>query len=290
MDRMPPPLLPPPSTRLVRLFVAIVLPLVCAACDKSPSPAPQPGAKPGYATGKLASASGGPLTDVTVSLSAFLADNTAYSKEFEIKGPASEYALQIPDGMYNTPMARVGVWYGDRWYDLPLAATDGTREWPAQRNSKQGLVRDFVFRISGLRPGGNTNEPEDYWGGTVHFDKGGDLGEFAKIEITLKPDGPLIDGSGGQTLLFKRELPWRKPQDHLLYDIPLGKYTATAKLLFGSRPKSLKLISYTIDPQKPEEVPAPEKSTTSVPIEFQTQQVKPGEFRKLIPNLVAFPP
>jgi len=280
-------MLPPRSIR----FACVVLPLICAACDKfGTSTPPQPGAKPGYATGKLGTSAGKPLTDVTLSLSAFLADNTAYAKEFDIKGPAGEYAIAVPEGMYNTPAARVGVWYADRWYDLPLAATDGTREWPAQRNSKQGLVRDFVFRISGAKPGANAMEPDDYWGGTVHFDKGGDLGEIAKIEITLTPDGPLIDGSEGQALVFKRDLPWRKPQDHLLYDIPLGKYTATAKLMFGTRPKSLKLISYTIDPQQPEEVPTPQKSTTAVKIEFQTQQVKPGEYRLLIPNLVAFPP
>jgi hypothetical protein len=273
------------------LLSCVTLVAALVGCDKAGSPAaqsPQPGAKPGYATGKLADARGKPLTDVTISLSAFLADNTAYSKDFAIKGPAGEYAMQIPDGAYNTPMARAGVWYNERWYDLPLAAADGTREWPAQRDSKDGLVRDFVFRINGAKPGGSPIEPDDYWGGSVHFDKGGDLGEFAKIEITLKPDGPLIDGGTGQTLVFNRELPWKRPQDHLLFDIPLGKYTATAKLLYGSRPKALKLVCYTIDPQKPEEVVIPDKATNSVTVEFQTREYKPGRFRVLVPNLVAF--
>lgn len=273
------------------LLLAVLAAAVSIGCDKFKSAPPaQPGAKPGHATGKLADAHGKPLTDVTLSFSAFLADNTAFAKEFPIKGPAGEYAIAVPDGMYNTPQGRVGAWYNDKWYDLPLAAADGSREWPAQRNSKQGLVRDFVWRISGLKPAGNPLEPGDYWGGAIHFDKGGDLGDFAKIEITLKPEGPLVDGSEGQTLVFVRELPWKRPQDHLLLDVPLGKYTATAKLLFGTRPKNLKLVAYTIDPQNPVEVPTPEKSTIAVTIEFQTQMVKPGEYRLLVPNLVAFPP
>jgi hypothetical protein len=59
--------------------------------------------------------------------------------------------------------------------------------------------------------------------------------------------------------------------------------------MYGTRPKSLRRASYTIDPNNPQ-VPSPEKLPTKVPVEFECVQVKPGQWRVLQPNLVAFQP
>ena len=77
---------------------------------------------------------------------------------------------------------------------------------------------------------------------------------------------------------------------YLMLDVPLGRYIATARLMYGSRPKSLRLATYTIDPGNPN-VTSPEKlPTTKVPVEFDCVQSKPGQWRLLQPNLVAFQP
>jgi hypothetical protein len=260
-----------------------------AGCDRGEGVAPDPSAKPGRLSGKLSDARGKPLRDVTVTVFGFSDKGEPVNKEVTVEGPAGEYEIELPPGKYNTPTARIGVEYNERWYVLPLAAADDSREWPEQRDSRKGLVRDFVWRISGPVPGGDPLRESGHWGGTIHFDKGADLGDLATIEITLTPEGPLIDGSQGKPVTYERKLPWKRHEDHLLFDVPLGRYQATAKVLYGTRPKPLRLASYTIDPSRPE-MPSPDRLPTKVPVEFECHQPKPGVWKILNPNLIAFPP
>ena len=279
-------------TRLALQNVALfAIALFISACDKSGSTAPPPpGAKAGHLTGKLADAQGKPLSNVTIKVVGYSTNGEVVRKEKVIKGPASEYDIEVPDGKYDTPTARIALEYNDRWYDLPLAAADGTREWNEQHDSSQGLVRDFVWKISGRSPYGGANEPGGYWGGTVMFDIGALVGDFASMEVTLTPNGPLIDGSEGKPLSFQRKLPWSKKEDHYLFDVPIGRYTATARVLFGSSPKPMRLVCYTIDPTNPTEIRTPDKMPIKIPVEFECQEVKKGEWQLLMPNLTAFPP
>jgi hypothetical protein len=252
---------------------------------------PQAGAKPGHLVGKLADAHGRPLSNVTVMVFGFSDRGEPVTREKKVTGPAAEYDIELPEGKYNTPVARIDVDYNGRRYVLPLAAADGTREWLEQRESRGGMVRDFVWRISGPIPGGDPATPAGYYGGTIQFDKGEDLGDIATVEITLTPDGPLIDGNPGQPVTFTRKLPWRRHEDHYLFDVPLGKYTATAKLAFGSTPKAMRVWCYTIDPTRPdEELKTPEQLHAKATVEFIGIEPKPGEFRLLQPNLIVFPP
>jgi hypothetical protein len=274
------------------LFFSVTLVvLVLAGCDRNGgSAAAPPGAKPGHLTGKLADTHGKPLSGVTISVFGFSPNGEMIKRDVHIKGPATEYDIPLPEGKYDTPTARIGVEYNDRWYDLPLAAADGTREWPQQGEARVGMVRDFVWKISGRSPSGESEDPTGYWGGTLQFDKGADLGDTATLEITLQPDGPLIDGSEGKPLTFTRKLPWKRREDHYLLDVPIGKYTATGKTLFGTNPKPLRLVSYTIDPTDLEQSTNVPKPTPRVTVEFECIEIKTGQWKLLIPNLVAFPP
>jgi hypothetical protein len=278
--------------RTVTVATSLGLLIALAACDRdaTSSAPPPPGAKPFRLIGKLADERGNPLSNVTVSIFGFSEKGEAVNRQVFVAGPAREYDMELPEGKYATPMARVGVEYNDRWYELPLAAADGTREWTEQKDSRRGLVRDFVWRISGPIPGGQTNAPAGYWGGSVHFDKAGELGDFATIDIVLKPVGPLIDGSEGKPLAFTRRIPWEKPDDHYLIDIPIGKYTASARQAFGTKPKPLRLVSYTVDPANLEPQTAERTPAATATIEFEQSEPKPDEFKLLAPNLVAFPP
>lgn len=263
--------------------------LLLQACDKSSSTPPPPGAKPGHLIGKLSDGQGKPLSNVTIKVFGFSTKGDVVKIEKKFPGPASEYDIEVPDGKYDTPIARIAVEYNQRKYDLPLAAADNTREWNEQHDSQGGMVRDFIWKIAGRAPGGNSNEPSGYWGGTIQFDIGALMGDYANIEITLTPDGPLIDGSEGKPLTFNRKLPWQKKEDHFLLDIPIGKYNANAKVLFGPSPKPLGLVCYTVDPTNPD-APTPDKIRPKVPVEFECREIKAGEWKLLMPNLTAFPP
>src|SRR5882672_10854490 len=102
------------------LLAALVLTL--AACDQSKSGSdapPPPGAKAGHLTGKLSDSQGKPLSNVTVSVFGFSEGGEPVTREAKVAGPAGAYDIELPPGKYNTPTARIGVNYNDRWYDLP---------------------------------------------------------------------------------------------------------------------------------------------------------------------------
>jgi hypothetical protein len=268
----------------------LILMTALAGCDRKSGSGgpPPPGAKPGHLTGKLSDAQGRPLSNVTVSVFGFSNNSEPVHRDVKIIGPAAEYEIPLPDGKYDTPTARIDVDYNGRTYNLPLAAADGTREWAEQKQPNDGMVRDFVWRISGRSPNGDAQSARGYWGGTILFDKAGDLGDTATIEIILTPDGPLIDGTPGQPLTFTRKLPWQRQDEHLLLDIPIGKYTATARKMFGSNPKPLKLVVYTVDPAA-SDAPPPSPVQTAT-LDFESREVKPGQFELAVPNLIIFAP
>lgn len=279
-----------------RLWNALVSLGVLAAaalvgCDKKDPGGPGSGGQAAIASGKLSDASGGALSGVTILLNGFpKGAGDPIHRYVGQWGYVKEYSIPLPEGMYNAPRAIIGIGYHDRWYELPLADVEGLVEWPHMRDSKDGLRRDFTWKISGPKPGGDPNSPEGYWGGSIYFDKGGDLGDVANIEITLRPDGPLIDGSAGEVIVRKVKLPWKRPYDHYLFDIPLGRYIASAKVLYGKNPKPLRLVSYTVDPNDPEASQESRKPLNTTLVEFEPLEGKNGEVKLGVPTLVAFPP
>lgn len=94
---------------------------------------------------------------------------------------------------------------------------------------KRGAVRNFKFRLSGPIPDAGADA---YFGGEVRLlhpgwdDDGVVDWDESRVEVTLVPDGPLVDGSKGKTVVRTT-----RPGDAFLYDIPLGHYRATAVLL-----------------------------------------------------------
>lgn len=110
----------------------------------------------------------------------------------------------------------------------------------------KGIVKDFVWKLAGsmgikaLDP----NDPSLHYGGSlsVFGESPGSVSDRLKLadgftlEVTLTPDGPLIDGSAGQPVTFKHQyakgtLNFNPENQRTFIDIPLGKYTATVKAI-----------------------------------------------------------
>src|SRR5438105_811613 len=164
------------TARLVLGILALaIMALSGIACDRNGSGAGGSqgrAGKPGHLTGKLSDAQGRPISNVTVSIFGFTDNGEPVTRETKVPGPATEYDLELPSGKYGTPTARIAVDYNGRHYELPLAAADGTKEWLDQKESRLGMVRDFIWKIAGPVPGGDPISPNGYWGGTIEFDKG----------------------------------------------------------------------------------------------------------------------
>jgi hypothetical protein len=97
-------------------------------------------------------------------------------------------------------------------------------------NARSGVTRNFIWKIRG-----ESDQPTGYggdqtWGGTVRFEtlsygKGSLEDRSARVQITLVPEGPLIDGSAGKTITRTVRI------EEGLDDIPVGYYRMTAALL-----------------------------------------------------------
>lgn len=170
----------------------------------------------------------------------------------EGEGHDGAYAIknQSPDVIViRYAHARIHVSYRGAAYLLPLAPTDnkpddmGADEWRA--DVQKGAVRDFIFKLTGTQPGHKVVDPASvpdndsydvkngFWGQTVRvYLEDGVFQAGSTVEITLVPDGPLIDGSAGKTIT--RPIPLKEPGSYYyLYDLPLGTYTTTARLAVG---------------------------------------------------------
>ena len=252
-------------------------------------------------TGKLVDAAGKPLSNVKVAVFGYPhGRHESFTNTFDFPGPADKYSVDVPEGTYDAPRGNISVNYNGRTFVLPLAAADNTLDWGDQKESKSGLTRDFVWRISGQRPTklGESKEAAGFWGASINLDKGAEIGDFGTIEVTLTPDGPLIDGSQGKVVTFRRAVPWQKHEDHLLADIPIGRYVATAKFVSGGgggseKPKALRVVVTSGNPRNLEEL-SPQTTQASVVIEFEQMDPKPGiepgrEPKFYVPTLLVFP-
>ena len=157
------------------------------------------------------------------------------------------YSQEVPDGVYKI-YGFIDLDYNGRAYHLPLHPEDN-KDVHTSHGSRKGVVKNFVWKLTGLKPGSDKKFPTSYYGGTLevsdtqHYNNGKRLLDRypgATVSVTLKPRGPLLDGSKGAPLNFEADVAqldgWPK-----FFDVPVGKYAATAKLVLPDGEVPLKL-------------------------------------------------
>ncbi|MFT3911901.1 MAG: carboxypeptidase-like regulatory domain-containing protein [Ferruginibacter sp.] len=99
---------------------------------------------------------------------------------------------------------------------------------------QDGAIRNFSWKLSGQNPGGG------YYGENVAvYSEPGSVFNMSDVEITLTPDGPIVDGSIGQPVT--RQLIDIGGGEDGINDVPLGKYMITAKNLASGQPLEIRL-------------------------------------------------
>ena len=174
----------------------------------------------------------------------------------EADGRAGVYSVRVVDSFdHKTPtVARiVGVSatatlsYRGQKYVVDLFPTDGKRDGTDKGDfrgdSARGVVRHFVLKLSGPRPGHardtayvtcRCSEGAGYfYGGTVDaviddLTVSG-LTDASKLVFTLTPTGPLLDGSRGIPIVRTASAGGVRPTI-FMRSIPVGYYTATARI------------------------------------------------------------
>lgn len=222
-------------------ILALGAAIACAQSANGPAGAPLT-PQPGYIIGRALFEDGRPIPEFTVSA------ESGFGPAGKAQGSAGRYSIHVTNSgifIVQNIIAKAVISYQGQTYVLPLHPVDGLPDGAAADNFRgdvtKGVVRDFVFRLTGIAPGRQTNPPPqnvtdtDSVSARASFEGCQMMIEFARetaelvngaaVQITLTPSGPLIDGSTGRTIT--RAIAKANPDSsYYFYDIPLGVYTA----------------------------------------------------------------
>jgi hypothetical protein len=170
---------------------------------------------------------GRPLNGVQV-----FADHTLYynTNARGVSDSTGRYRIDVsqPTGSWHA-LAQLRRNYHGQTYTFALDPNDDT---PFAGSA--GAVRNFIWRLSGSKPDG-----EGVYGGlvTVYADYANFTLVMRDVELTLVPDGALVDGSTGAPIT--RRLLHTADGDAMV-DVPVGRYTITARYVpVGGTPRTL---------------------------------------------------
>ncbi|MBB5208383.1 carboxypeptidase regulatory-like domain-containing protein [Chiayiivirga flava] len=197
--------------------------LACAAT--APAQSPQPGSM----LGRAVDARGAPLAGVEV-----IADNTQFYdiNAIGVTDAEGRYAVDTrhPPGTW-VGSARITRTYNGKRFVLELDP-DSVDAFAGN----VGAVRNFTWKLSGERRDGLGT----YGMSVIYYFEGFEdpqfPGEFLDtdfVELTLTPVGPLVDGSVGAAIVARGE---RTPDGPAVRDVPIGRYTITARYLAPGLP------------------------------------------------------
>jgi hypothetical protein len=211
--------------------------------------------KSGWVIGTITNSKGKPLSGALVRVGGIV--NGGNLGSFETKTDAKgQYKLKVTDGYYH-----VNAWYFPKYQgaqtSLPLYPVD--KDQTKEQFSKDGIVKDFIWKISGPMPVKRpVLAPNEYYGGVVIFN-GQDINSTkvlsnppagSIVELIFTPVGPLIDGTKGKVITRKKKLSKSlmelhpKQEERLVFDIPIGKYKITAKVTEpNKKPRTLRVAT-----------------------------------------------
>jgi hypothetical protein len=150
------------------------------------------------------------------------------------------YEVPVPLGGCTVYCAGYAVNYHGVRYALPLHAADGSLDII---DKNKGDIENFVLLSYGIANESSVSENPVYSGGyfgasfTVgyasrepddpsypHY-----LNLGADIEVTLTPDGPLLDGSTGRPLIIRGKVTYRGYMQ--VNNVPIGQYKISVRMI-----------------------------------------------------------
>lgn len=198
------------------LLLLAIQALLCTACTKTGDdtiPGTNPPNTRGIANGTVKYANGNPIANAEVVI-----ENTVLynSYVYATTNAQGVYSKAVPAGSWK-PSVVITKEFMDHSYSFDLHPDNAE---PFSGTS--GGTRNFTWKLSGAKPAGG------YYGANVGvYGEPGEVLSMNDVELTLTPDGPLLDGSLGQTII--RSLIDIGGGEDGIRDVPIGKYIITAK-------------------------------------------------------------
>jgi len=234
---------------------------VAAPVHKSTPIAPI-AARSGHIVGRAVTIDGAPIPSFTILYSGFedgklaatYADGSlAETINTSAQGQNGRYSIKVPPGAYRVSGYVTYHYHGNIYnFDMYLENEPAHHDYSGLGLDKlgRGLVRNFRLSMTGKKPGADEGYEEGYYdaytGGLIKIDPeeveytiGGPnppnlVAEYpadSKIEMTLVPQGPLVDRTTGSTVVQSIRLGDYGKWFSCLRAIPVGQYSATARLV-----------------------------------------------------------
>jgi hypothetical protein len=221
------------------------------AMPKIPS-FPQLAKKPGYLRGYVKNSAGKPLVGAKVmalssAVGGFGSGTTGETNE------QGYYEIKLPYGVARYWCAGYAVTYHGVRIANTLHPADGKM---SDFDTKQGAVKNWVFLPYGIVDEASVSDSPKYSGGyygasfTVGYwtddtnpnrpHQPGNIAIGDTVEVTLTPQGPLIDGSTGRTIILRNKAT-SAYSGFQVNNVPVGRYTISAKLIHDGQTENLRL-------------------------------------------------
>lgn len=237
-----------PVSRLLTILVLLAAGL--AGCGDDPaSSTGTTSPVAGHIKGKVVNSRGQGLQGVKVSFNTVTFGGGVSTAATATTTADGTYDVELPKGNYGVK-AEYTITYNGRQYREYMSPDDGVNG-ELIHDSEKGYVKNFTWKISGEIPGYAhvPGEPHHYGGfidlqheGAYNYANGQSqtpvvepipLG--SKVEVTLTPDGPLLDGSQGQAITRTHQIgageTYWYSSEYDLMDIPVGRYNVSAVLI-----------------------------------------------------------
>ena len=265
----------------IRFMVIVWCGSVWAGCDRKESSSAGPGApgaggggaaaivsespEAGVIKGTAVDSIGRPIKSFGGSLSGYSL-KSGQNQSADFAGAAGAYRVNPGPGQFSI-RAWTDVEYNGRQYRIDLHPVDG-KPLLFKHDTTSGIIKNFVWKLEGFRPGTDERSDDRYYshyGGSLMFSVEGNAAAYqtevlnnysakpepklpadSTIEVTLTPEGALIDGSPGKPIVLQEKpAAWKGYMDRVTRGIPIGKYRATAEetTAVGAK-KPLRLVTY----------------------------------------------
>jgi hypothetical protein len=226
-----------------------------AAAAASMPTFPRLTAGPNQATGVVLNMSGRPLPGARIRFWRMTPQGAILEYVARTNAQGVYTVSMPPSDDYRIDNATALVSYGEQRYYLPLRpeGDDGSFFDRDAIDITRGYVKNFVLPVSGyISDEEDPKEALSYYGGSLYFrakvrivipndpdpaltagaNGSGALPEGTRIQLTLTPQGPLLDGSAGRPVSFDLQVRnnGRNAFETTIRDIPLGAYTAQARV------------------------------------------------------------
>lgn len=213
------------------VFIITLQVLLLAACTEKDTDVIVPGStasstiEKGTVKGRITDSKGSPVANAKAVI-----ENTVYydTYVYAVSDANGYYKTNIPKGSWKASVQIQRNYLGQSYtFDLhpdnaaPFAGTDGA-------------VRNFTWKLSGAKPGGG------FYGSYVAvYPEPGSAFLMEDVALTLTPDGALADGSNGQVIT--KELTDIGGGEDGVSDVPVGKYTITARNKLTGQPLQIRM-------------------------------------------------